>query len=739
MSKHGKFRFINYGGSYMLRLETADDLQALPLLDEPFWIATSAPIHHLRCDQTFLAFLDHDSDGRIRSDDIRRAYGWLSQRLANLDGLTHASETLTLSHLAPTPEAAALDRAARRILSNLGKSDADHISLQEVRNHQAYQARGEYNGDGIIPPDAIEDDEELRTFAADIIATVGGSVGINGILGIAERDLAAFLKASNEILAWRARSDADSSEHGSLFPLGEATAAAHARLNSLREPVDLYFRLCQLTAVDQMLGRSTIVPPSTATIQDTATTIDESLLAAPIAAPTASEVLHLDEPVNPAYREALAHLVSDVLQPVLGENWSASRLTAAEWARVKETFCVYESWLGAKSGGEVEKLGPEKLQSYLAGPLPERLRHLIKADEAVGVELSVVKDLEHLLLMQRWFMQLANNFVSFHDLYNPKQRALFEMGRMIIGGRVFNLNLQVKDINVHSALAAESGILLLYSEVTCADKSKTFYVVTPVTSMTLGRLKNERRGVLFDLDEQEWDVRVVKVLDNPISLWDAILKPFKRVIESIANAFNRIVSGTEKQLDTSLTQSFTEVEKKVTGTVAESTVSTPAPAAAPAPAPPPPPPPLAPAAKPGAPAPARPTAARDWMLSGSVAVAALGSSFAFVTSRLAELSWKEHGHKILIVVAVGLILILVPTIIISWLRLRKRNLGSLLEASGWAINAEMRVTRRLAKVLAPRLKHPAGFLRIRKDYIRLFARQAKESGSTAKRDATSDP
>ncbi len=87
-SKKSKFRFVNYSGTYQLRLETADDLAAIPLLDEPLWMATSAPTHQLRCDPKLLKFLDEDGDGRILSGDIRRACDWMTKRLARLDGVT---------------------------------------------------------------------------------------------------------------------------------------------------------------------------------------------------------------------------------------------------------------------------------------------------------------------------------------------------------------------------------------------------------------------------------------------------------------------------------------------------------------------------------------------------------------------------------------------------------------------------------------------------------------------------
>jgi hypothetical protein len=46
-----------------------------------------------------------------------------------------------------------------------------------------------------------------------------------------------------------------------------------------------------------------------------------------------------------------------------------------------------------------------------------------------------------------------------------------------------------------------------------------------------------------------------------------------------------------------------------------------------------------------------------------------------------------------------MLLILLPTALIAWLRLRARDIGLLLEAGGWAINAPMRLTGALGKRL----------------------------------------
>ena len=101
------------------------------------------------------------------------------------------------------------------------------------------------------------------------------------------------------------------------------------------------------------------------------------------------------------------------------------------------------------------------------------------------------------------------------------------------------------------------------------------------------------------------------------------------------------------------------------------------------------------------------------MLTGSVAVAALGSSFAFITKTLSELDW----HRVLAAGAIGLAAVLVPALMIAWFRLRRRNLSALLEASGWAVNAPMYLTLTLGRVLSVQPERPSHFGRELKDRL----------------------
>lgn len=699
-----KFTFVNWGGSYQLRIETADDLAHLDELDDPFWMATSAPIYQLRADPVALDLLDANRNKRIISSELRRTCRWLFRVLRNLEAVTERRDVLTLADLNPEdPDGAALAVTARRVLSNLDKPDSPTISLKQIRSNEAILSKDALNGDGVIPPDSVPD-AELQTYLKDILATTGKAAGVTGRDGVDKPLIEAFHKHAEAFLAWqRAVNEASGAEREALLPLGEATPAAYAAFDAVRSKVNEFFALCELVQVNTSLGRKTTQPEPAATVFESDEERARYLEAAPAGPPNADAELHFGEAMNPRYRARLLALRDKVVALLCGAGASPDVLTRQQWDDVCKTFAPYEEWLAKKSGAQVEALGTERLRTYLESEYRARVLSIIEQDLKVGKELAALRQLERLVLMQRWFLDVCNNFISFRDMYSLDRRAMFEIGRLVIDGRIFNFNMRVQDVNAHATAAERSGMFLLYSEVTAAPTEETFFVVTPVTSRHRGNLGLNKRGVLFDHTGRQWDTRVIKVVENPISLREAICAPFKKISQMISSAVEKISASTEKQLEGSLTKTTSDVEKGVVSGMQAPVQD----AAAP----------TTPAAAPGPPkteGDVPPTArARDMVMTGGVAIAALGSSFAFIAKTFADLQLK----KALTAVGIGLAIVMVPVIIVAILKLRARNLSSILEASGWAINARMRLTRSLARMLAPDPVHPDSFTRLSEDLV----------------------
>ncbi|MCA9651851.1 MAG: hypothetical protein KC501_18190 [Myxococcales bacterium] len=698
-----KFTFVNYGGSYQLRIERAEDLVHLDDLDDPFWMATSAPIDQLRCDRVALEHLDVNRNGRIISGELRRTRRWLFAVLRDLQGVTEGRDLLRLEDVDEAHEdGAKLLAAAHRILANLDRPGSPTISLAEIRDTKSILAKGAVNGDGIIPPRAVSE-PELRSLLQDVARTVGTVEGVDGGRGVDAARLDRFVAEAEALLAWRSKA----TEHETrdlLLPLGEETPAGHELLERLRGPIERYFKLCALLQLNESLGRRTAEPTSPATAYTSEDELQRYLELAPVAPPNAAGELRLDAPLNPHYARDLRALLREVIQPLRPAARVTPVLTREGWDELLAVFAPYEQWLATKAGAEVEPLGLRRLRAILDSDLPARARAMMDGDLAVGKELAAVRDLERLVLMQRWLLELCNNFISFRNMYEPSLRSIFEIGRLVIDGRSFHFNLRVANVDAHKVIAARSGMFLLYSEVSASPSDEAFTMVTPVTSRDRGNLGIDKRGVLLDLDGRQWEVRVVAVVENPISLGEAIAAPFRRMSNLLTSAVDRLSTRSEKQLETTLS--------KATGSVEDGVLKGMKRPAEPPPKPEDPPPPAPPEAAPAPPSLAGRT--RDVLLTGGVTIAAIGSSLAFITRTLADLQLT----RTLTAIAIGLLVVLVPVVLVALLKLYRRNLSAILEASGWAINARLRLTRGLAKMLAPDPVHPESFERLRRDLIR---------------------
>lgn len=648
--------FDRFGGTLQLRIRCAADLRALDALEDPFWMATSAPSSQLRCDPALLRALDPEESGRLRSGAVREAARWMLRVLKDTGGVDRKAESLDVEALDGShEEGRRLRDAARMVLEGLG-APPGRLTVEQVRNREAILARGERNGDGIIPAECVAD-ADVRGLVLDMIATTGWVPDAGGLPGVDREILARFRRAMAAFLALPAHGAGPA---GSPFPLGARTAEAHALFHGLAPWIDGYF---SLAAFEEYTSSPAVPIPPEIRMDEAAR--DAYLAKAPLLSPTVPGRLPLDRPVNPLVLPAMRRLREEVLPRVLGPSFDGRTLTLEGWRELKAAFGAYEAWLEANGNSRVESLGGEKLERYRDRGLLEALELMIGRDAELADEADSLQKLETLILLQRWILDLCNNFVNFSDLYRPDRWALFEAGVLVMDGRTFRLNLTVQDPAAHSAYAKRSGIYLVYSRIEAPGREEPFSVVTPVTAVGAGRWAVGKRGVFYGLDGRERDARVVLIVENPVSLREAVSAPFRRIASMLSAAVERFGANAEKQIEAGLAQPASLLGQNAVKA----------------------------AAGPGAGA----GRLRDMLLSGGVVLAAVGSSFAFVAKTVSEMQWDQ----VLIALAVGAAILLLPGTILGAIRLRVRDMAPLLEASGWAVNGRMRLTGRLCRVFSP--------------------------------------
>ncbi len=658
-------RYFRAGGFSQLVLETAEDLRLLPFIDQTLWVASSCPTKGLEYDERTLQLMDSDKDGRIRCPEIIEASRWLLRVLRDTSALTQGTSTVRLDQInAADPDGARVLESARRVLLNLGKPDAQEIALADVMDVPKIYAQVQSNGDGVIPVEAGED-AATKAALEDIIKTLGGVPERGGDVGVDQKLLESFFKAVDAYAGWWAEAHpAPGQENPKILPLGaDGTAAAHAALQAVCTAMDSWFTQARLSAYDPRAAAALLAPPDKPAFEPDLSPI---LTRMPVAPVRADGVLDLSGPVNPAFSAGLAALRQRVLVPLLGSD--AASLTLEDWERVKAALAPYGEWLARKKGAEVEKLGVERVTALAAGTERVKIQALILQDLAISKELNAVTELERLLRYHRDLFTLVNNFVAMPAFYGRDETAIFQAGTLIMEGCAMHLCVTVHDRAKHAALAAKSGIFLLYCELRRAGEPNRV-VCAALTAGEVRRITEGKNGIFYDRQGRDWDATVVQLLRNPISLMEATVAPFKTFGQVISDQFQKLTATRQKALQTSVDEGFNQFGKQV---------------------------PQAPTQVQAQAVASQAGAGMGGILAGGgVAVAALSSSFAFITSTLAKINTSQAIYGAVLL----LTLVVVPSVILAAFRLHARDLGMVLEACGWAINGRMRLSFALARNL----------------------------------------
>ncbi|MBN2713541.1 MAG: hypothetical protein JXR97_14060 [Planctomycetes bacterium] len=679
------------GGCYQLDLDCPEKLKALLDLDEALWAAMSIPNELLTCDQAFLRFLDTDENARVRTDELRQGITWLFRMLKDFSGVASGSDRLMLSAIDDgNEEGAAVKRAAELILSNLNADDRTAVTLEQVRNRQSILGSGAANGDGVIPPEAVKGDTLLEPFIRDIMSTIGSVGDASGLSGVTDEQMNKFTAEAKAYLEWYDRGLIPEGEtKTNVMPLGADTPSAYEHYKKVADKIDQYFSLSSMVRLDERLVDKLRLMEQGITEADLADTaaIEGRMRKIAVAMPRADEILHIDENINPVFREDIASFAENVL-PHFSKSDVYDELRLHTWRKIKASFAPYTAWLETKGGVAVENLGQEKLKNYIQGDLPGCLQKIMDEDKAVARELEQIQNVEKLILCQRWMMELVNNFVSFPVLYDPERRSLVELGTLILDGRRFTLNVLVRDRKAHKEIAKECQICLLYLEVVSSDKAKKdklpatfenglpdrFEIATAVTAGSMRNLFRGKKGLFVTSEGRELDATVVDIIENPVSLWEAVKQPFKKLGEFVGKQAEKFSTSRYASMEKSIDKTVSEVDKNIT------TVP----------------------AKAGKKNDSQAGALRDLLMGGSVALAAVGGTFTYIVKTI-----KEGGvgfGDVLMVLGGIIALIAMPTLIVAWAKLRRRNLAVLFEACGMTMNVDMMLTTRIGNLFT---RHPS--------------------------------
>lgn len=647
-----QWRFFRAGGFDQVQIRSGADLAALDQLDQKLWLALACPVSGLEFDRKTLDSLDTDKDGRIRAPEIIAAAKWTCACLKNPDDLLRSSASLPLSAINDaSPEGRQLLASARQILVNLGKGQADIITLEDTADTAKIFAQTQFNGDGIVPAESAGSDEFTKAVINDVIACLGPETDRSGKPGVNQAKVDQFFADLAAFSDWWKKAEDDAAN---VLPLGEATGAAVAACGAMKTKVNDFFTRVRLAAFDgravAALNRQEADYLALAAKDLTITSAE--LAAFPLARIESCKALPLQESLNPAWASAVSTFASSVVQPLLGERNS---LSEADWAAITSKLAPHEAWLGSKAGVSVEKLGLARAREILASKAKDAIAALLAQDKAMEPEANAIVQVDKLVRLHRDLFRLLSNFVSFQDFYGRRDKAVFQAGTLYLDQRSCDLCIRVEDAGKHAALAGLAKTYLAYCDLVRKGTGEKMTIVAAFTNGDSDNLMVGRNGIFYDREGRDWDATITKIVENPISIRQAFWAPYKKFVRMVEEQVAKRAAAAETASSAKLAaaaEATVQADKGVAGKPAEPKkfdVGT--------------------------------------VAALGVALGAIGTLLGGFVAGFLKLSWWQMPLAI-----AGLALVVsLPSVVIAWLKLRQRNLGPILDANGWAVNARAKI------------------------------------------------
>ena len=645
-----RWRFFRSGGFDQVRLETGADLMALDQLDQKLWAALSCPTHRLELDERTLQLIDSDGDGQIRPPELIAAVKWAGSLLKDPNDLTRGAEALPLSAVREdTGEAGTLLRSAREILKILGKPGAEVITTEDTADTAKIFANTPFNGDGIVPPESASD-EAARKAIEQIIECMGSEEDRSGQPGVSEEQVDEFFTQAEAYDRWWKKAEADADN---ILPFGDRTRDASKVFNAVKEKVDDYFTRCRIAEFDTRAADSlNPAPADYEAISPSALSPTTAELAAfPVATVAAGKPLPLKTGVNPAWAEAIEKLRSEVAVPLFDD---IEGLSNEQWLDFDAKFALHEAWQADKEGAAVESLGVERIRELLSNGSRKAISSLFARDKDLKDEMEAIGSVDRLIRYHRDLFELLNNFVAFRDFYTPEKHAIFQTGTLYLDTRSCDLCIKVDDVAKHSSMAGRSRTFLTYCKCKRKGSDETMNIVAGITDGDSDDLMVGRNGVFYDRKGNDWDATITKLVEHSISVRQAFWSPYKRIGRMIQEQIEKMAAAGDKAAASKAAASVADLSKQGSEGKAKGAV------------------------------PFDVGKFAGIFAAIGLALGAIGTAVASILSGFMQLSLWQMPLAVL-----GLLLVISgPSMVIAYLKLRRRNLAPLLDANGWAVNTK---------------------------------------------------
>jgi len=167
-----------------------------------------------------------------------------------------------------------------------------------------------------------------------------------------------------------------------------------------------------------------------------------------------------------------------------------------------------------------------------------------------------------------------------------------------------------------------------------------------------------RNGVFYDRKDRDWDATIVRIIDNPISIRQAFWSPYKKLTKMISDQLQKFAASKASAVEDKMLKAVVDSSK---GPIEKTAVV--------------PKPPFDVGKFAGI------------FAAIGLAIGAIGGILASIVGGLLGLKFWQIPLAV-----IGLMLLIsCPSMVLAWFKLKRRNLGPILDANGWAINARLLV------------------------------------------------
>ncbi len=436
-------------------------------------------------------------------------------------------------------------------------------------------------------------------------------------------------------------------------PYGDGSDAAETAVGAVRAKIADWFMRCKLVQFDEEATAALDVQVEGIAAISAGNLSEEvdKISGYPLARPTKEGVLPLQKGINPAWQAAM-----DALVAAIPELQGKEGMTEEEWNAVTAKIDAYTAW---KTAGETA------MNETIAAQVAEHA--------------AAIEPVERLLRYCRDYFRLLHNYVVFKDFYrrDDTQLAVFQAGKLYIDQRCCDLCVKVSDMGKSTATAGKSGIYLIYCH--CVSKGGAqMDIVAALTDGEIGGLHEGKNAIFYDRSGQDWDATITKIVDNPISVRQAFWSPYRKFGNWVSEKITKNAQEKEGKQFENMTSKADSASTNLTAKPEE-----------------------------GAAAEKKPAAPFDIAKFAGI-FAAIGLAFGAIGAALGMLGGfiVARWYNVIILVAAVVLLISGPSMLLAWLKLRKRNLGPVLNANGWAINSDVKVNTTFGKTLTSMAKYP---------------------------------